>query len=97
MITHNHLYEEICSFENLLAAAHRAEHGKRMQDTIGRFRTDLEAELLRLRRELVDTNLHARSLPGNHHHPPETPDDQRRAVSRPGGASRGLQGGDAVV
>ena len=34
-------------------AAHRAEHGKRMQDTIGRFRTDLEAELLQLRRELL--------------------------------------------
>ena len=54
MITHNHLYEEICSFENLLGAARRAERGKRMQDTIGRFRTDLEAELFRLRRELVD-------------------------------------------
>jgi hypothetical protein len=25
MITHNHLYEEICSFENLLLAARRAE------------------------------------------------------------------------
>jgi hypothetical protein len=45
LITHNRLYAEICSFENLLLAAHRAEHGKRMQDTIGRFRTDLEAEL----------------------------------------------------
>jgi hypothetical protein len=54
MITHNHLFEQICSFENLLRAARRAEQGKRMQDTIGRFRTDLEAELLRLRRELVD-------------------------------------------
>jgi retron-type reverse transcriptase len=53
MITHNQLYAEICSFENLLAAAHRAEQGKRMQDTIGRFRTDLEPELLRLRRELL--------------------------------------------
>lgn len=31
MITHNQLYAEVCSFENLLAAAHRAEHGKRMQ------------------------------------------------------------------
>jgi hypothetical protein len=28
----------------------------------------------------VDTNLHARHLPRNHHHPPQTPDDQRRAV-----------------
>lgn len=54
MITHNHLFEEICSFENLLGAARRAERGKRMQDTIGRFRTDLEAELVGLRRELMD-------------------------------------------
>jgi retron-type reverse transcriptase len=53
LITHNQLYAEICSFENLLNAARRAEHGKRMQDTIGRFRTDLEAELLQLRRELL--------------------------------------------
>jgi hypothetical protein len=49
MITHNRLYEQICSFENLLWAGRRAERGKRMQDTIGRFRTDMEAELLRLR------------------------------------------------
>jgi RNA-directed DNA polymerase len=53
MITHNRLYEQICSFENLLRAARRAARGKRMQDTIGRFRTDLEAELLRLRRDLM--------------------------------------------
>ena len=53
MITHNRLYATICSFENLLWAARRAEQGKRMQDTIGRFRTDLEAELLQLRHELV--------------------------------------------
>jgi retron-type reverse transcriptase len=54
MITHHQLYEEICSFENLLWAARRAQRGKRMQDTIGRFRTNLERELLGLRRELVD-------------------------------------------
>jgi hypothetical protein len=53
MITHNHLYPEICSFDNLLWAAYRAERGKRMQDTIGRFRTNREAELLELQRELV--------------------------------------------
>ena len=53
LITHHQLYGEICSFANLLSAAHQAEHGKRMQDTIGRFRTDLETELLQLRRELV--------------------------------------------
>jgi hypothetical protein len=31
LITHNQLYTEICSFENLLLAARRAEQGKRMQ------------------------------------------------------------------
>ncbi len=54
MKTHNQLYAEICSFENLLRAAWRAEQGKRMQDTIGRFRTNREMELLRLQRELLD-------------------------------------------
>ena len=53
MKTHNQLYAEICSFENLLRAAWRAEQGRRMQDTIGRFRTNREAELLQLRRELA--------------------------------------------
>ena len=54
MKTHNQLYGEICSFENLLRAAGRAERGKRMQNTIGRFRTNREAELLRLQRELAE-------------------------------------------
>lgn len=54
MKTHNQLYGEICSFENLLRGAGRAELGKRMQDTIGRFRTNREAELLGLRRELLE-------------------------------------------
>ena len=53
MKTHNQLYAELCSFENLLWAAWRAEQGKRMQDTIGRFRTNREAELLGLQRELT--------------------------------------------
>lgn len=54
MITHNHLFEEICSFENLLLAARRAEQGKRYQDAIGRFHTHLETELLQLRAALLD-------------------------------------------
>ncbi|MCX6892550.1 MAG: hypothetical protein NTX51_13660 [Verrucomicrobia bacterium] len=31
MKTHNQLYGEICSFENLLRAARRAESGKRLR------------------------------------------------------------------
>lgn len=54
MKTHHHLYPEVCAFENLLLATRRAERSKRFQDTVGRFHTHLEAELLRLRRELLD-------------------------------------------
>jgi hypothetical protein len=51
--THNHLFPEICSFENLLHAARKAESCKRFQDAIGRFRTQVEVELLDLGRELL--------------------------------------------
>lgn len=53
MKTHNHLFESVCSFENLRLAAKRAARGKRLQDSIGRFGTNLEAELLTLQRELL--------------------------------------------
>lgn len=52
MKTYYHLYAEICSFENLLLAARKAEAGKRFQQVIGGFRTNIEAEVLQLRREL---------------------------------------------
>ncbi len=54
MKTYNHLFAEITSFENLLAAARRAERGKRQQASVGRFRTNIEAEVLQLQRELRD-------------------------------------------
>lgn len=54
MKTYNHLFEDICSFANLLQAAKRAEAGKRLQGCVGRFRTNLEAELLQLQRELTE-------------------------------------------
>ncbi len=54
MKTHNHLWEEITSFENLWWAVRRAERGKRLQAGVGNFRTNVEAEVLRLRRELLD-------------------------------------------
>ena len=53
MKTHNQLYASVCAFENLLLAARKAESGKRHQDTVGRFHTHLEEELLQLRRELL--------------------------------------------
>jgi hypothetical protein len=54
MKTYNGLYERICSFENLLAAAQRAQRCKRFQDAVGRFAANIEAELLRLQRELKE-------------------------------------------
>jgi retron-type reverse transcriptase len=54
MKTHNHLFAQVCSFENLLLAARRAASGKRFQDAIGRFRANVETEVLELRRELLE-------------------------------------------
>lgn len=48
------LYPGICSFESLLAAAHRARKGKRYKTGCREFFLDLEKELLRLQRELKD-------------------------------------------
>lgn len=56
MKTHGNLFERICSFENLLDAAGRAERGKRFQGNVGPFRSNLEARLLKLRAELLGGN-----------------------------------------
>jgi len=53
MKTHNHLYDGICAFENLVGAAKAASRGKRFQDAVGRFNTGREAELLRIRDALL--------------------------------------------
>ena len=53
MKTHTHLYEAICAFGNLLAAARQAQKGKRLQENVGRFNANLEHELAMLRRELL--------------------------------------------
>lgn len=52
MITYNNLWDKICSFQNLLLAAQKAQKGKRFQDNVGRFNFNLEAELLLLQNEL---------------------------------------------
>ncbi|MGH7495211.1 MAG: reverse transcriptase domain-containing protein [bacterium] len=54
MKTHTDLYANICSFENLLAAAKQAQRGKRFQENVGRFNANLEYELVGLQRELHD-------------------------------------------
>ncbi len=52
MITYNNLYDKISSFENLYAAAMLARKGKRYEDIVGKFFTNLESELFQLSREL---------------------------------------------
>lgn len=53
MKRHNHLYQEICSFENLLDAAKKARRGKRFQDAVALFHHNIEEELVQLKRELL--------------------------------------------
>ena len=52
MKTYNRLFEQICSFENLLNASRKAQRGKRFQDEVARFNFHLERELYRLQEEL---------------------------------------------
>jgi retron-type reverse transcriptase len=49
---HNHLYPRITAFENLLAAARKAQRGKRFKPATARFNLNLEGELLKLQRQL---------------------------------------------
>jgi hypothetical protein len=53
MHTHRHLYDRICSLENLLAAAHAALRGKRQRGPGFRFWMDLEPEICTLHDELL--------------------------------------------
>ena len=52
MKTHNHLFQQIYSFENLFNASRKAQRGKRFQDEVARFNFHLERELYRLQEEL---------------------------------------------
>ena len=52
MKTHNRLFQQICSFENLLNAARKAQRSKRFQADVARFNFHLEKELYRLQEEL---------------------------------------------
>ncbi|MGH7455936.1 MAG: RNA-dependent DNA polymerase, partial [bacterium] len=63
MKTHANLYEAICSFENLLDAAKKAQKGKRRQNNVSRFNVNLENELITLQRELREKTYQ----PGNYH------------------------------
>lgn len=52
MKRHKRLYGEICSFENIVLAARKAQRGKRFTPAAMRFNRDLESELTRLQQEL---------------------------------------------
>lgn len=52
MKRHGHLFEEICSFENLLTAAKKAQKGKRFKSSTANFNLELENELISLQKEL---------------------------------------------
>ncbi len=52
--TVNHLFEQICSLENLLGAAHKAALGKRQKPYVDQFRLGLETEVWKLREELLN-------------------------------------------
>ncbi len=63
MKTHNRLFEQICSFENLLNASRKAQCGKRFQAEVARFNFHRERELYRLQEELQTRNYQ----PGAYH------------------------------
>jgi retron-type reverse transcriptase len=48
------LWQQVVSFENLLAAAQAAARGKRKRPDVARFLMNLEGELAKLREELLD-------------------------------------------
>ena len=52
MKTHNRLFQKICSFDNLLSAARKAQRSKRFQADVARFNFHLEKELYHLQEEL---------------------------------------------
>ena len=52
MKTHNRLFQRICSFENLLNAAQKAQRSKRFRVEVARFNFHREKELYRLQEDL---------------------------------------------
>ena len=54
MKRYGNLYASVCSFDNLLRAARKAEKGKRFRSSCRSFNLDLEKNLLSLQKELKD-------------------------------------------
>lgn len=56
-----YLFDDICSYENLIRAAYKASRGKTSKKSIARFILNLEFEVLDLQKELLSGSYH--SLP----------------------------------
>lgn len=52
MKRYGYLFEKICSFENLVKAAKKAQRGKRFKDSTSSFNLKIEDELLKIKEEL---------------------------------------------
>jgi retron-type reverse transcriptase len=62
MKRHGNLYHHIVNFENILAAANKAQKGKRFRENVLAFNYNLEGELARLQKELLEKTYQ----PGNY-------------------------------
>jgi hypothetical protein len=89
------LWPELTSFANLLAAAEAAAAGKRKRPDVAAFLMNLEPELMRLRRELLNGSYAPRTLPDVYHPRPEATQDLGSAVPGPGCAPRADEGSGA--
>lgn len=54
MKRHGYLFEQICSLDNLLLAAHNAAKGKHRRDEVKQFFSELGNNLQELRTELLE-------------------------------------------
>jgi len=52
--TYKNLWSEIITFENLLLAAKKAQKGKRFKNNVARFNLNLEKELFKIQKDLID-------------------------------------------
>lgn len=61
--TYNNLFHKVCSFQNLLRAAQKAQKNKRFKENTARFNFELENMLLKLSEELLNRTYR----PGSYH------------------------------
>ena len=53
MKRHFHLWSQITAFSNLIAAARKAQKGKRYRENVLEFNYNLETEIFSLQKELI--------------------------------------------